>query len=87
MEEEWQLMGTKWCCLILTCFFQALGLSLACALSMDSLQDSKVGNFPQSCVQYSMMSVLSIFFTFGKDYRFAFLYGDFLKITTFFFSF
>lgn len=80
-------MGTKWWCLILTCFSQALGLSLACALSMDSLQDSKVGNFPHSCVQYSM-SVLSIFLYFWWGITgLPLLYGAFLKTTTFFFPF
>lgn len=78
-------MGTKWWCLILTCFFQALGLSLACALSMDSLQDSKVGNSPESCVQYSMMSVLSIFlYLWWGITGLPLLCGAFLKITTFF---
>lgn len=64
------------------------GLEPAWARSMDSLQDSKVGSFPQSCVQYSMMSVLSIFlFLWWGITGLPSIYGAFLKITTIFFPF
>lgn len=35
------------------------------------MQDSKVGNFPQSCVQYSMMSSQHFPLPLVGDYRFA----------------